>query len=219
MLNSLSEENYLKAIYKLSERNPEPVSTSALAGFLGMKAASVTDMLQKLAEKKLIRYRKYQGVILTESGKKIALNIIRKHRLWELFLVSRLGFPWDEVHDLAEQLEHIQSEKLVQQLDQYLGKPKFDPHGDPIPDDKGNFSYQKNYPLSEAKEQVTVTIAGVADHQPAFLQYLQKNGLSLGKKIRVKETTDYDKSMDISLPDSKTLIHISYDVAKNILVK
>lgn len=219
MLNSLSEENYLKAIYKLSERNPEPVSTSALAGFLVMKAASVTDMLQKLAEKKLIRYKKYQGVVLSESGRKIALNVIRKHRLWELFLVSRLGFQWDEVHDLAEQLEHIQSEKLVQQLDLFLGKPKFDPHGDPIPDDKGNFFFHKNYPLSEAKEQVTVTIAGVADHRPAFLQYLHKNGLSLGKKIKVKETTDYDKSMNISLPDSKTLIHISHDVAKNILVK
>ncbi|MEO8087994.1 MAG: metal-dependent transcriptional regulator, partial [Bacteroidota bacterium] len=128
------------------------------------------------------------------------------------------GFKWDEVHDIAEQLEHIQSEKLVQLLDQFLGKPKFDPHGDPIPDEKGNFHSQKTFPLGEAKKASTITITGVIDHQPAFLQYLDKCGLSLGKKIKVLETTGYDRSMKISIIHSRKQLFISFDVAKNILV-
>src|SRR5688500_9813021 len=147
MIHSLAEENYLKAIYKLSEETPENVFTNDIAALLNTKAASVTDMLQKLSDKKMIRYKKYQGVSLTLSGRKIALTIIRKHRLWELFLATKLGFKWDEVHEVAEQLEHIHSEKLVQHLDQYLGKPKFDPHGDPIPDEKGNIHSHKAFPL------------------------------------------------------------------------
>ncbi|CAN5586591.1 metal-dependent transcriptional regulator [soil metagenome] len=218
MLYSLAEENYLKAIFKLSEKNPDNVSTNSIAGFLKMKPASVTDMLQKLSEKKMIRYKKYQGVSLTETGKKVAVGIIRKHRLWELFLTTKLGFKWDEVHDIAEQLEHIQSEKLVQLLDQFLGKPKFDPHGDPIPDEKGNFHSQKTFPLSESKKASSITITGVIDHQPAFLQYLDKCGLSLGKKIKVLETTGYDRSMKISIIHSRKELFISFDVAKNILV-
>lgn len=218
MVNSFAEENYLKVIFKLSEKNPLNVFTSDIAGMLSMKPASVTDMLQKLSEKKMIRYKKYQGVSLTESGKKAALNIIRKHRLWELFLVTKLGFRWDEVHEIAEQLEHIQSEKLVQHLDQFLGKPKMDPHGDPIPDEKGNFHPQKTFPLSEAKQTSTLTITGVVDHHPSFLQYLDRSGLSLGKKIKVRETADYDRSMNISILNSKQHLHISFDVAKNILV-
>lgn len=218
MHNSLSEENYLKAIYKLAEKKPDNVFTNDIARALSMKPASVTDMLQKLSEKKMIRYKKYQGVSLTATGKKVAVNIIRKHRLWELFLVSKLGFKWDEVHDLAEQLEHIRSEKLIQHLDSFLGKPKFDPHGDPIPDEKGNFHAPKTFLLSEIKQTHVVTITGVVDHHPSFLQYLDKSGFSLGKKIRVKETTDYDKSMDITFSHSKNVVHISHDVAKNILV-
>ena len=218
MINSLAEENYLKTIFKLSEKNPHKVFTNDIARMLSMKAASVTDMLGKLSAKKLIRYKKYQGVSLTETGKKVALSIIRKHRLWELFLTSKLGFNWDEVHEVAEQLEHIQSEKLVQHLDHFLGKPKFDPHGDPIPDEKGNFHAHKTIPLSEAKEQSSVTITGVIDHRPSFLRHLDKCGLSIGIKAKVVETTDYDKSMIISLRNPKQQLHISYDVAKNILV-
>jgi len=218
MLNSLAEENYLKAIFKLSELNPENVTTNDLAAMLNMKAASVTDMLQKLSEKKMIRYKKYQGVTLTSTGKKAALEIIRKHRLWELFLTSKLGFKWDEVHDIAEQLEHIRSEKLVRLLDEFLGKPKFDPHGDPIPDEKGNLHPKKAFPLSDAGISNIVTISGVIDHRPAFLQHLDKCGLSLGMKIRIRETTDYDKSMNISILNSRQRLHISFDVAKNILV-
>ncbi len=218
MLYSLAEENYLKAIFKLSEKKPDKVFTNDIASLLDMKAASVTDMLQKLSEKKLIRYVKYRGVSLTPSGKKVALSIIRKHRLWELFLTSKLGFSWDEVHDVAEQLEHIRSEKLVKHLDQFLGKPKFDPHGDPIPDENGNFQLQKVFPLSDAKNTQTITIAGVIDHQPLFLRYLDQCGLSLGKKIKVQGKTGYDKSMNISILHSGQKIFISHDVAKNILV-
>ena len=218
MLNSLAEENYLKTIFKLSEKNPDNVFTNDIASMLNMKAASVTDMLQKLGEKKLILYKKYQGVSLTPSGKKIAIAIIRKHRLWELFLTSKLGFKWDEVHDIAEQLEHIRSEKLVQHLDRFLGKPKFDPHGDPIPDENGKFQSQKAFPLSDAKKTYTLTITGVIDHHPDFLQYLDKCGLALGKKIKVQGRTGYDNSMNISFLNSKQQLFISYDVAKNILV-
>ena len=218
MLYSLAEENYLKAIFKLSEKKPDKVFTNDIASLLYMKAASVTDMLQKLSEKKLIRYIKYRGVSLTPSGKKVALGIIRKHRLWELFLTSKLGFSWDEVHDVAEQLEHIRSEKLVKHLDQFLGKPKFDPHGDPIPDENGNIKSQKAFPLSEAKNTPTLTITGVIDHQPSFLQYLDRCGLALGKKIKIQGKTGYDKSMNITILHSRQQLFISYDVAKNILV-
>ena len=217
-LNSLAEENYLKAIFKIAEKDPDRITTNGIAALLQTRAASVTDMLQKLAEKKLIRYKKYQGVSLTGTGKKIALGVIRKHRLWELFLTSKLGFRWDEVHEIAEQLEHIRSEQLVSRLDDFLGNPKTDPHGDPIPDENGNIRNLKTFPLSEAEAATVVTLTGVIDHRPSFLQHLDKCGLQLGKKIRVRETTEYDKSMQVSIANSKHLIHISHDVAKNILV-
>jgi DtxR family transcriptional regulator, Mn-dependent transcriptional regulator len=130
---TLSEENYLKAIYHLSKEEDESVSTNALAERLETTAASVSDMLKKLAKKELIEYKKYQGVNISEKGKRVALQIIRKHRLWEVFLVEKLSFNWDEVHEIAEQLEHIDSPTLVKRLDEFLGYPKFDPHGDPIP--------------------------------------------------------------------------------------
>jgi DtxR family Mn-dependent transcriptional regulator len=213
---SFTEENYLKAIYKLLEAGDKRVSTNAIAAKVEATAASVTDMLRKLADKKLIRYEKYQGVALTAGGRKIAVNIIRKHRLWELFLVERLGFKWDEVHDIAEELEHIKSADLVNKLDDFLGNPKFDPHGDPIPDKNGDFGSQRKIQLSEAAKNSTVVITGVIDHQPSFLQYLDKNRLSIGRKINVKHIADYDKSMDIVVDRVKK--HISHEVARNILV-
>lgn len=218
MLYSLSEENYLKAIFKLAEKNPEKVLTSDIATMLGMTAASVTDMLRKLSEKKLIRYKKYQGVTLTDSGNKVAIGIIRKHRLWELFLTVKLGFRWDEVHDLAEQLEHIQSDKLVEHLDRFLGKPRLDPHGDPIPDEHGNLHTPKTFPLSEASPETTVTFTGVIDHRPAFLRHLDHCGLALGQRIKVRGQADYDKSMNLSILNTRQQLHVSFDVAKNILV-
>lgn len=216
MMNSFTEENYLKAIYKLNELNTDSVSTNAIAEKLNTKAASVTDMLKKLAEKKLINYQKYQGVSLTAAGNKVAIKVIRKHRLWEFFLVNTLKFKWDEVHDMAEELEHINSEELVLRLDNFLGNPKFDPHGDPIPDANGKFSTQKNKLLANSLANESVTMTGVVDHSAQFLQYLDKTGISLGDKIKIQEVNDYDKSFQISINNKK--IYLSNEVAKNILV-
>ena len=218
MLLTYAEENYLKAIYKLREGNNSRISTNSIAGVVATAPASVTDMIQKLAEKKLVNYERYQGVSLTSQGIKSAVNVIRKHRLWELFLVDKLGFNWDEVHEIAEQLEHIQSESLVKKLYVFLDKPKWDPHGDPIPDEQGNFHLQKTFTLASAAMNDKLVISGVVDHRADFLQYLDKIGLSLGKKITVKDITAYDSSMTLSIGGTKIVKHISADVAKNILV-
>ncbi len=218
MFLSFSEENYLKAIYKLKESGIHKVTTNGISSAVSTSPASVTDMIQKLAEKKLVNYEPYQGVSLTPQGKKSAIGVIRKHRLWELFLVEKLGYSWDEVHDIAEQLEHIQSESLVKRLYSFLGKPKWDPHGDPIPDENGNFHSRKNIPLNVANLNEKLIISGVVDHRPDFLQYLDKNDLSLGKKIIIREVTAYDSSMTIQVNGSKITRHISAEVAKNILV-
>jgi DtxR family Mn-dependent transcriptional regulator len=218
-VNSFTEENYLKAIYKIGEKGNGKITTNAIAEMVNTAPASVTDMLKKLADKKFIRYEKYQGVSLTPTGKKVAVSIIRKHRLWEFFLVEKLNFRWDEVHDIAEQLEHIVSDKLINRLDDFLDSPKTDPHGDPIPDDKGQFHSKKTFPLSETAGNLAVVITGVIDHNPSFLKYLDKSGLLPGKKIIVKEIIEFDKSLNISINASKKIFHISYDVAKNILVR
>ncbi len=215
-MNSFTEENYLKAIYKLAANGQEEVSTNALAEKLGTKPASVTDMLKKLSVKKLINYKRYQGVSLTASGKKIAIQIIRKHRLWELFLVKKLDFGWDEVHEIAEQLEHIESDELINKLEKFLDYPRYDPHGDPIPDNKGRFPAERSSLLSEAKGELFI-MTGVVDHGPAFLQYLDKLGLGLGDEIKVKERNPYDESLKISI-NKKQSAFISHQVAQNILV-
>ena len=218
-MNSFTEENYLKAIYKLLEKGAKKVSTSSISEMVDTAPASVTDMLKKLATKKCIHYQKYQGVSLTANGKKVAIEIIRKHRLWELFLVEKLNFKWDEVHDIAEQLEHIQSALLIERLDLFLDYPKFDPHGDPIPDVKGIIHAQKSRPLSELDENNKVIITGVIDHSPLFLQHIEKIGLSLGKEFNVEERFNYDQSFHIVIKPGKSVTHISHDVAKNILVR
>ncbi len=215
-MNSFTEENYLKAIYKLLE-NETVVTTNAIAEKMNTKAASVTDMLKKLSDKKLINYQKYQGVSLTAKGEKVALMIIRKHRLWEMFLVEKLSFKWDEVHDVAEQLEHIDSDKLIAQIDKFLNYLKFDPHGDPIPDANGKFQLQKSVPLSNLKLNEHCIMTGVVDHSSAFLQYLDKSGIVLGNDIKVKEVIAFDKSLQIAVNKKNTLF-ISNEVAKNILV-
>ncbi len=218
-MNSFTEENYLKAIFKLEEKKVTgKITTNAIAEIVETAPASVTDMLKKLADKKLIRYEKYQGVSLTASGKKIAITIIRKHRLWELFLVEKLNFKWDEVHDVAEQLEHINSKMLIERLDQFLNHPKFDPHGDPIPDEHGNMYSQKSTPLADLNEKEKVIVTGVIDHSPLFLQHIEKIGLSLGKELRVQEKFSYDQSFHILIKPDKSITQISHDVAKNILV-
>src|ERR1700754_3537644 len=180
-MNTFTEENYLKAIYHLSLPSG-CASTNQIAAALNTKAASVTDMLKKLAEKELINYTKYQGVTLTASGEKIAISIIRKHRLWEYFLVEKLSFKWDEVHDVAEELEHISSKELVDRLDDFMGNPKYDPHGDPIPDSSGKFKTHDLKPVSALLVNESGIISGVRDHTPSFLQYLEKMQLTIGRK-------------------------------------
>lgn len=218
MTLSFTEENYLKAIYKLSEQAHDAVSTNDIAARIESKAATVTDMLKRLAEKKLLTYRKYHGVQLTEKGEKTALSIIRKHRLWEVFLVEKLNFTWDEVHDIAEQLEHIQSDALISRLDGFLGNPKFDPHGDPIPDEKGNIRQSRSLPLIDAGKKGKYVLTGVIDHSPAFLQYLSQLKLKLGDEISVTAVNEYDQSFKV-LINKKQHEFLSRQVVSNILVQ
>jgi DtxR family Mn-dependent transcriptional regulator len=215
--HSFTEENYLKAIYHLSDSNKLAVSTNSIAEVTNTKAASVTDMIRKLAEKKLINYIKYQGVTLTDTGLKAAVNIIRKHRLWEVFLVEKLGFKWDEVHDIAEELEHINSVPLIDKLDNFLGNPIVDPHGDPIPDKTGNFQHKILVKVSELKQGATGTISGVSEHSSVFLKHLEKLSLTLGTEITIVELVEFDGSIVLEV-DRKGERTISRDVAKNILV-
>jgi DtxR family Mn-dependent transcriptional regulator len=216
MSQSFTEENYLKHIYKLSKRSEKGVSTNALAERLDTKASSVTDMIKKLAAKKLVDYKKYQGVTLTKKGQKIAVDIIRKHRLWEVFLLEHLGFGGEEVHDVAEELEHINSETLVDRLDKFLGYPKYDPHGGPIPNSEGVFPEPKRVKLDELEVGRKTKVMGITEHSDAFLTHLKKLGLELGVEFILKERSDFDRSIEIEL-NNKT-IQLSHDVAKNIFV-
>ena len=212
-----AEENYLKSIYHLSDGGKKNVSTNDLSNEMKTKPASVSDMIGKLANKKAVVYKKYQGVNLSEEGKKEALRIIRKHRLWEVFLVDKLKFNWDEVHDVAEQLEHIDSPLLIKRLDEFLGYPKYDPHGDPIPDESGEFKAKPQFPLSELAIQNSGIIVAVNDSSSVFLQYLDKIGAYLGAKIKVQSIEEFDGSMEIVIDNKKT-IFISRSAAENILV-
>jgi DtxR family Mn-dependent transcriptional regulator len=217
-MNSYTEENYLKAIYHLSANGQDSVSTNSIAAVMNTKAASVTDMLKKLFEKKLINYARYQGVSLTGDGRLVAVNIIRKHRLWECFLVDKLHFKWDEVHDLAEELEHITSPELIARLDKFLGHPRFDPHGDPIPDTSGHINNYQLKPVASLLIEQGGIIMGVGEHTPQFLQYLEKTKLIIGNRVKVMDVVEYDQSVLIKLNDAD-VFSISRDVAKNILVK
>jgi DtxR family Mn-dependent transcriptional regulator len=214
---SLSEENYLKAILHLQKTSKSGVSTNAIAEEMQTKASSVTDMVKKLSEKDLVIYKKYQGVYLSDSGRKTALQIVRKHRLWEVFLVDKLSFSWDEVHEVAEQLEHIKSDKLITELDKFLEFPKRDPHGDPIPDAKGNFHVANKTLLSNLSKGERGTLVGVKDTSTEFLKYLDKNNIALGKTIEVLDKEEFDESMLIQT-GGKTL-RISPMVTVNIFIK
>lgn len=214
---TISEENYLKAIYHLTQLMPKGVNTNAIAASLDTKASSVTDMLKKLSEKELVTYQKYQGVTLTESGKLSAKMIVRKHRLWEVFLVDKLGFAWDEVHEVAEELEHIQSEKLINQLDQFLNFPSFDPHGDPIPNAKGEIVNVDKQLLSEIAIGKEVSCVGVKDSSPEFLKYLDKQNIALGTQIKLIEKEDFDGTLKIKI-GLKTIV-LSDKIANNLFVK
>lgn len=214
---SFVEENYLKAIYHLSNSGEESVTTNALAEEMQTTPASVSDMVRKLSKKEVVHYKKYQGVNVSEEGKLLALHVIRKHRLWEVFLVEKLDFNWDQVHDVAEQLEHIKSPLLIQRLDEFLGFPKYDPHGDPIPDENGEFTESKREQLSMVETGITGIVVAVEDSGTSFLKYLDKVGISIGTKITVVDITEFDGSMDITI-DQKKNITVSKTVADNIWV-
>ncbi|MFD2726532.1 metal-dependent transcriptional regulator [Hyunsoonleella rubra] len=214
---TLTEENYIKAIYHLGEQGARTVSTNAIAQEMETKASSVTDMVKKLSEKGYANYTKYKGVDLTETGKDIALNIVRKHRLWEVFLVDKLNFSWDEVHEIAEQLEHIKSKKLIAQLDAFLEYPTHDPHGDPIPDKTGKFKKIDKILLSETKVGDKCICVGVVDSSPDFLKYLDKHKIALGSSLNIIHREVFDNSITIEV-DGKSLV-ISSTIAHNLYIK
>jgi len=215
---SLAEENYLKAIYHLSDAGKSAVSTNALADNMNNKAASVTDMIKRLSGKGVISYEKYRGVNLSDKGKRAALRVIRKHRLWETFLVDMLNFNWDEVHEVAEQLEHIQSPLLIEKLDSFLGHPSVDPHGHPIPDKDGKIHEVKQMPLADMQAGGKASVYSVRDGSPEFLRYLSKIGISIGTTVKILERIDFDGSLEI-LINSKDKIFISKQASENLLMK
>lgn len=212
-----SEENYIKVIFHLSQVSPKGVNTNAIAGMLDTKASSVTDMLKKLSEKELVTYQKYYGVTLTEQGNLLAKMIVRKHRLWEVFLVNKLNFSWDEVHEIAEELEHIKSDVLIKKLDKFLDFPDFDPHGDPIPDSEGQIKKINKLLLSDGQLDKEYQCVGVKDSSTAFLQYLNKQKIALGSKIMIKEKESFDDTLLVKI-DSREFT-ISNKIANNLYVK
>ena len=213
---SRSEENYLKAIFSLAQQKGG-ISTRKIARELDAKDSSVTDMLKKLAGKGLIDYIKYHGVSLTDEGQQEALSVVRRHRLWEVFLVEKLQFKWDEVHELAEQLEHIQSTALINRLEEFLGFPEKDPHGDPIPDREGHISRLPQSLLSDAELHQALRIVRVKDDSSAFLQYLDSTGISIGSSIQICQKITYDDSLQLHFKNGKE-VHISAKVAEQIVV-
>jgi DtxR family transcriptional regulator, Mn-dependent transcriptional regulator len=214
---TLAEENYLKAILKLSKNTKDSVSTNKIAEELETKASSVTDMIKKLTDKKLVDYTPYRGVSLSKKGLDNAVQIVRRHRLWEVFLVTKLHFQWDEVHDVAEQLEHIKSDKLVNALDSFLGFPQHDPHGEPIPNKEGHFPKSFSRALSELDNDSHGQVVGVSQDNQAFLQYLDSLNIRLGTNISVIKKIDFDNSLEIKIENKQ--VHVSNEVAKNLLIK
>ena len=214
---SSTEENYIKTILTLSDKSKNfDTSTNMIAGKIKTKPPTVTIMLRNLKDKKLITYEKYKKVQLTNQGKNVAYQIVRKHRLWEVFLHEKLKFTWDEVHEIAEQLEHTVSDKLTDRLDEFLGFPSVDPHGDPIPDRNGKLKKLKAQPLNLAPIKKKLTIASITNSSTEFLKYLDKIGLAIGDTIVIKDLEEFDKSVTITY--NKKTITLSNEVASNMLV-
>ncbi|MBK8310534.1 MAG: metal-dependent transcriptional regulator [Chitinophagaceae bacterium] len=217
MLNyTTSEENYIKAIYHL-QKVDGMVTTNELAAELESKPASITDMMKKLKAKKLLNYQPYQGFRLTADGTKVALGIIRRHRLWEFFLAEKLKFTWDEVHEVAEDLEHVSNKKLIDKLDEYLGFPRVDPHGDPIPDANGKIEISKKICITELAVNTVSTVASVSDHSSEILELLEHKKIAIGTKVEVKKKFQFDNSLEIKI-NRQPVITISEQLAKNIFV-
>lgn len=212
---SESEENYLKTIFHLQVGN-EAVTTNEVAERLQTKPASVTDMMKKLNAKKLLHYQPYYGFSLSNEGKKIALNIIRRHRLWEYFLAEKLQFSWEEVHEVAEELEHVSNKKLIDKLDEYLGFPHFDPHGDPIPDSKGKLRTYHELPLHELAINQPAEVRRVSNQSPEMLELLQHKHIGIGTRLEVKKHFEFDRSLEIKIKN--VTMTISEQLAKNIYI-
>lgn len=199
MTLTLAEENHLKATYHIGRQGHEKVSVTAISAALNINPASVIDMLKKLVDKKMITYEKAKGVKLTSAGKSIAISVVRRHRLWEVFLSEKLGYAWDQVHGIAEQLEHVQYPDLADRLDKFLGSPRYDPHGDPIPSASGEMAVMNRIMLEEAEVNKTYQVVGVKDASPEFLQYLKKLEIGIGTKITVIEKIPFDNSFVIRI--------------------
>jgi DtxR family Mn-dependent transcriptional regulator len=206
-MQTISTEDYIKAIYKL-ERGGERVTTSAISNRLRIADASVTDMVQKLAARRFVRYERYKGVCLTPKGKKFALTIVRRHRLWEKFLTAYLGYSWDQVHEEAERLEHATSDELARRLDRFLGYPAADPHGDPIPTVNGELKPAVSTALADCQEGDSVRIARVSDNDATFLQHISRLGLRLKAKVTIKEKADFDGSMLVKVGSKERFISV-----------
>lgn len=217
-MKSFTEENYLKALFHIANEksDSDEVGTNELALYLNVKPSSVNSMLKKLKEKGLISYEKYGKISLTEAGSKLGISVIRKHRLWETFLYEKLGFTWDEVHEIAEELEHISSEKLVERLDKFLDYPKFDPHGDPIPDGTGAFCLTYKQTLADMGPGTVCKMVAVKDNSAVFLQYVVGIGLGLNNQIEVLNRNAFDASIVIRVNGAE--ITVSKKFSENIYV-
>ncbi len=216
MKYSVSEENYIKAIYHL-QQEVDRVNTMLLASTLETKPASITDMLKKLKTKRLLDYKPYYGFKLSAEGNKVALVIIRRHRLWEFFLAEKLKFSWEEVHEMAEDLEHVSNKKLIDKLDAFLGYPKFDPHGDPIPDQDGKIQKEEHVLLSELKVKAQGRVTKIKSHSTKIMDLIAHQQMNIGSKITVKKVFEFDESMEIVI-DGKTTKNISKQLANNIFI-
>lgn len=214
---TLSEENYLKCFFHLEKQHSKGVPTNAISEAIQSKASSVTDMIKRLADKELIAYEPYQGGKLTDSGRQHALKVIRKHRLWEFFLVDKLNFSWDEVHEIAEELEHIQSEKLTDRLDAFLDHPKVDPHGDPIPDKEGRLKHIDKTVLADCQVGQKGNFVGVKDSSSEFLRYLDRKGISLGDTLEVVQHESFDDSLELNTENGR--LAVSAKTAGNLYIK
>ena len=213
---SVSEENYIKSIYHLQQQTAT-VTTNSLANELRTKPASVTDMLKKLQTKQVVEYEKYRGFKLNAAGNKIALGIVRRHRLWEFFLVNKLGFEWDKVHDIAEELEHVSSTELIKKLDVFLNFPQTDPHGDPIPDTNGKMAVIKQLSLADIAAKKNVVVSSVSNQSPEMLEMLKHYHIGIGTSLKVNKHFAFDGSVEIKVVQQNPCI-ISEQVAKNIFV-
>ncbi|MFN0188751.1 MAG: metal-dependent transcriptional regulator [Bacteroidia bacterium] len=217
-MRSLTEENYLKAIYRISLNRKLKISPTAIADEMGVSAASVIDMIKKLSEKKLISYDKVKGAKLLERGQKEAVAIIRNHRLWEVFLLEKLNYSWDEIHDIAEQLEHVKHPELADRLDAFLGHPEYDPHGDPIPKSNGEIPTTVKTLLSEIEIGKSCRVVAVKDTSSVFLQYLEQLSVNIGTKIKVLDIVPFDNSILLQIgKEIKTTV--SKRFAESLLVE